>query len=147
MNKALIVLSECVDVRNGKRFSRGDEFAPAPNPEQAKRLVAAGCLPQEALKAAVGPKTDAERALEEKAVREKAAAAAAKATADAAKARRGSVKADPAATVREQINKDGLFEMSVDDLKAIAESENVDLGDASEKDAIVSAIRASRAKG
>jgi predicted nucleic acid-binding Zn-ribbon protein len=147
MNKALIVLSECVDVRNGKRFSRGDEFSPAPNPEQAKRLVAAGCLPQDALKAAVGPKTDAEQALEEKAVRDKAAAAAAKAAAEAAKTKRTGAKADTAATVRDQINKDGLFDLSVDELKVLAESESIDLGEASEKDAIVTAIRTSRAKG
>jgi glycerol-3-phosphate O-acyltransferase len=80
MSKALTVLAECVDARSGKRFNRGDVFDPAPNPEQARRLIAANCLPKEALDAAVAAETEAEKATEEaakkKAAEEKAAAKA-----------------------------------------------------------------------
>lgn len=48
--KELLVLSECVDSRNGKRFKKGEFFDPTPTGEQAKRLVAAGCLPEGAIK-------------------------------------------------------------------------------------------------
>ncbi len=146
MNKALIVLSDCVDVRSGKRFQRGDEFSPAPNHEQAKRLVAAGCLPEEALKAAVGAKTEAERALEDKAARDKAEADRTKAAVDAAKARRPGAKPEPAKTAVDQVNEDGLFDKTNDELKAVAEAEKIDLGDASRKEDLVAAIRAARAK-
>ena len=88
MSKALKVLSPCVDIRSGKRFDTGDEFAPPPNPEQAKRLVAAHCLPQEAIEAAVAAETEAEKAAEKKAATERAerekAEADAKAAAEAA---------------------------------------------------------------
>lgn len=88
MNKALKVLSACVDIRNGKRFEAGDEFAPPPNPEQAKRLVDALCLPKEAIEAAVAAETEAEKAAEKKAANERAerekAEAEAKAAAEAA---------------------------------------------------------------
>ena len=72
MTKALTVLAECVDIRNGKRFAKGDEFTPAPNPEQARRLVAAKCLPEEAISAAVAAETEAEKAAEKKAADERA---------------------------------------------------------------------------
>ncbi|MCA0278454.1 MAG: hypothetical protein LCH86_20855 [Proteobacteria bacterium] len=62
MSKALIVLAECVDARNGKRFFPGDEFAPAPARDQAVRLIRAGCLPDEAFSAAVSAERDAEDA-------------------------------------------------------------------------------------
>ncbi|MGN6585801.1 MAG: hypothetical protein ACTHJV_19070 [Rhizobiaceae bacterium] len=52
MNEALTVLAECVDKRSGKRYVAGEEFDPAPDIDQAKRLIAAGCLPDEALAAA-----------------------------------------------------------------------------------------------
>ena len=58
MTKELTVLAECVDIRSGARFQRGDVFDPAPTFEQAKRLIAAGCLPKEA--EAVAEKADAE---------------------------------------------------------------------------------------
>lgn len=68
MTKELTVLAECVDIRNGTRFQRGDVFDPAPTFEQAKRLIAAGCLPKEA--EGVAEKADAEA--EKKAEAEKA---------------------------------------------------------------------------
>lgn len=74
MTKELTVLAECVDIRNGTRFQRGDVFDPAPTFEQAKRLIAAGCLPKEAQEAA--EKADAEvekHVAAEKALREKQA--------------------------------------------------------------------------
>ena len=52
MTKALTVIAECVDLRSGKRFKQGEVFDPAPTAEQATRLVAAGCLPKEAIAAA-----------------------------------------------------------------------------------------------
>jgi len=146
MNKALIVLSECVDVRNGNRFARGDEFNPAPNFEQAKRLVAAGCLPEDALKATAGPKSDAEAALEEKAKRDAADEAQRQARADAAKAKRTG-RRDAAWTAVDQINNDGLFDLGDDDLRKIAADEKIDLGDATEPAQIIAAIRAARTKG
>lgn len=85
MSKALTVLAACVDIRSGKRFQRGDMFDPAPNPEQARRLIKAECLPKEALDAAVAAETEAEKAAEEAAKQKRAedeAAAKAKAEAD-----------------------------------------------------------------
>jgi hypothetical protein len=60
MSKALTVLAECVDARNGKRFQRDDLFDPAPTVEQAKRLVAAGCLLEDAITAAAAAEAEAE---------------------------------------------------------------------------------------
>jgi hypothetical protein len=57
-NKDLTVLAECVDIRSGKRFVKGQEFNPAPTPDQAARLIKAGCLPEAALKHAVEPEPD-----------------------------------------------------------------------------------------
>lgn len=51
--KDLIVLSECVDRRNGRRFQQGETFDPIPTVEQAKRLIIAGCLPKAAYQLAV----------------------------------------------------------------------------------------------
>ncbi|MBN9065175.1 MAG: hypothetical protein J0H60_01510 [Rhizobiales bacterium] len=85
MTKALTVLAECVDARSGKRFQRGDVFDPAPNPEQARRLIAANCLPKGALDVAVAAETEAEKAAEEAAKKKRTedeAAAKAKAEAD-----------------------------------------------------------------
>jgi len=70
--KALKVLAPCMDKRSTKRFAVGEIFDPAPTEEQARRLVKAGCLPEEAI--AVAKKADAEA--------EKKADAAAKAKAE-----------------------------------------------------------------
>lgn len=59
-DKDLTVLAECVDRRTGKRFRLGDIFDPVPTPEQAKRLIIAGCLPRNAYDVAM----DADRARE-----------------------------------------------------------------------------------
>lgn len=59
MSNALKVLAECVDVRTGRRFKAGETFAPAPTIDQAKRLIAGGCLGEAALKAAVEPEVSA----------------------------------------------------------------------------------------
>lgn len=59
-NKALIVLAECVDIRNGNRFLKGQPFDPAPTPEQADRLIKAGCLPEAAREFAVEETVDAD---------------------------------------------------------------------------------------
>jgi colicin import membrane protein len=75
MSKALAVLAECVDQRSGKRFFTGDVFDPPPTPEQAQRLVRAGCLPGDAIEAARKAAADADK---------KAAADAKKATAASA---------------------------------------------------------------
>jgi hypothetical protein len=175
MNKALTVLSACVDVRSGKRFTRGDEFSPAPNLEQAKRLIAAGCLPEEALKAVAGPKSDAEAALEERARTEAAEEAKRQREAAAAKAKRtGTLKQDgptvaeyvaagyPAsqyppkgyasrstpeeiAAVDAEKQAADLDNLTIKDLQDLAKVEEIELGDASKKDDIVAAIRAARA--
>lgn len=56
MAKKYPVVAECVDYRTGKRFYPGDSF-PDPEPEQAKRLTAAGCLgePSKAAEPAKAP--------------------------------------------------------------------------------------------
>lgn len=155
MSKALIVLAECVDQRNGKRFNRGDEFSPAPTHEQARRLIAAGCLPEAALKAALGPQTDAELALEEKATRDreetariKAAVGAAKAkTADrlaAAKAKGKNAQLDPA-VVHSTQGGDELFDLTDDELAEVVAAEEVVVGEGADKVAIIAAIHAKRA--
>lgn len=61
-NKDLLVLAECVDIRNGRRFTRGQYFDPTPTGEQALRLVAAKCLPPAAIK--LGDALDARLAKE-----------------------------------------------------------------------------------
>jgi len=63
-NKDLIVLAECVDKRNGRRFQRGETFEPVPTVEQAKRLIIAGCLPQGAYKLAEDAEDDEEDRLD-----------------------------------------------------------------------------------
>lgn len=91
MSKALTVLAECVDIRSGKRFQPSETFSPAPQPQQAARLIKAGCLPEAALEEAVEPATDAEKAAEEQAERtdtERAALAAAATGAKKAKTSR-----------------------------------------------------------
>jgi hypothetical protein len=49
-NKDLLVRAECVDLRNGKRYFKGQYFDPVPTGEQARRLFIAGCLPEGAIK-------------------------------------------------------------------------------------------------
>jgi hypothetical protein len=44
MSQRYLVIAECIDSRNGKRFKAGDEFLPAPTAEQAVKLTKAGCL-------------------------------------------------------------------------------------------------------
>ena len=39
-----LVISACEDVRSGKEFEAGKEFLPEPDPDQAQRLINAGCL-------------------------------------------------------------------------------------------------------
>ncbi|WAP67223.1 hypothetical protein [Jiella pelagia] len=53
---------------------------------------------------------------------------------------------DPAAVQRQQINEDKLFDSTVEELRALAKDEDIDLSGASRKDEIVAAIRAARAK-
>jgi hypothetical protein len=94
MNKDLKVLAECVDARSGKRFRAGDEFSPVPTPEQAERLVRAGCLPEPAI--AVAKKGAAEA--------EKRADAAAKAAAEAEeKARKVAAATDAVTAATRQV--------------------------------------------
>ena len=61
MTKALTVLAECVDARNGKRYLKGSVFDPAPTLDQANRLISAGCLPVEARDLAVKAEAEAEK--------------------------------------------------------------------------------------
>ena len=84
MSKALAVLAACIDVRSGKRFARGEVFEPVPDPEQAKRLINAGCLPEAALEAAIAAEDAAEKKAKEEAEALAKAEAAEKAKADAA---------------------------------------------------------------
>lgn len=86
MSKALTARAACIDIRNGKRFAKGDVFDPAPNPEQARRLIKAECLPPEVLDVAVAAESAVEKAAEEAARKKQAEEeAAAKAKADADK--------------------------------------------------------------
>ncbi len=61
------VKAECVDIRTGKRYAASDTFDPLPTEDQAARLVAAGCLPKEAITiaaandAALASASDAEK--------------------------------------------------------------------------------------
>lgn len=78
MTKELTVLAECVDIRTGTRFQRGDVFDPAPTFEQARRLIAAGCLPAEAEAAAEKADAEAEKRAEADKARAKKQAEAAR---------------------------------------------------------------------
>lgn len=154
MTKALKVLAECVDVRSGKRYLPGDTFDPAPNPEQAARLVKAHCLPEAALAAAAKAETEAEKAAEANAAKarreaeslakaqQKAKDEAAKRLADA-KAR-GNGNLDPAVGQSTQIG-DELFDLSDEDLAAVVAAEDVNFDDGADKAGIIAAIRAKRA--
>jgi len=106
MSEALTVLAACVDKRSGKRFGVGDVFDPAPDVDQAKRLIKAGCLPEEAL-------AEAQTAAKSK-------------------------KSAPITP------DDGLDALTVDQLKALAGEEKIDLGQAAKKEDIVATIRAKR---
>lgn len=87
MNKAFIVLAECVDQPNGKRFKPGDLFEPAPTVAQARRLAAAGCLPPAAIDAAIEAEAASEKAADKKAAQDRAEAEAkARAESEAKKA-------------------------------------------------------------
>jgi len=59
MSNALRVLAECLDKRTGRRFKPGETFDPPPTIDQAKRLIAGGCLPEAALKSAIEPEASA----------------------------------------------------------------------------------------
>ncbi|HTV69801.1 MAG TPA: hypothetical protein VMF90_14800 [Rhizobiaceae bacterium] len=131
-------------MRNGKRFERGDEFTPAPNFEQASRLVAAGCLPEEAMKHVAGPKNQAEAALEERAARDRQQEKARQEAARRAASQRTG-KIDQAGVARTQVNEDGLFEETIASLTDIATAEKIDLGGATKKADIIAAIRTARA--
>lgn len=77
MTKALTVLAECVDARNGKRFQRGDVFDPVPTADQVGRLIAAGCLSEAARELAEKADiADEDKAAAEKEKRDNEAAAA-----------------------------------------------------------------------
>lgn len=156
MSKALIVLAECVDIRNGKRFQPGEEFKPAPNPEQARRLVRGACLPEAAIDAAVAAETEAEKAAEADAVKaRKADEATAKALADAkhkAAARLAAAKAkgkgnlDPALAQSTQVG-DELLDLSDEEFaKVVAEElDPADVPPDADKATLVAAIRSARA--
>jgi len=141
--KELKVLAECVDSRNGKRFRPGEEFSPVPTAAQARRLIAAGCLPDGALALAIKADDEAE------AEAEAAAIEAAVRSAEEERARQelsdAAARNDAAAQQRDAMNEDKLFESTIDQLKDIAKAEEIDLGDAKRKDEIVAAIRAARA--
>lgn len=89
MNKAFIVLAECVDSRTGARFPAGSTFDPAPTVAQAKRLVAAGCLPEAAIEAATATEDEADKAAEKKAKADEEARAKAEAEAKKAAEKKG----------------------------------------------------------
>jgi len=57
-DKDLKVLAECVDIRSGLRFLKGQVFSPPPTLEQAERLIKAGCLPEGARQHAVDEPDD-----------------------------------------------------------------------------------------
>ena len=84
MNKAFIVLADCVAAPGGKRFKAGEEFDPPPSVAQARRLVAAGCLPEAAIDAAAAAEAEAQKAADAKAKADQGARA--KAEAEAQKA-------------------------------------------------------------
>lgn len=154
MTKALKVLAECVDVRSGKRYVPGDTFDPAPNPEQAARLVKAQCLPEAAIAAAAKAETEAEKRAEADAARSRREAeslteAQQKAKDKAAKRlseakARGNGNLDPALGQSAQIG-DELFDLSDEDLAAVVTAERVAVEFGADKAVIVAAIRAKRA--
>lgn len=149
MNKSLIVLAECVDIRSGKRFVPGDEFKPAPERRQAERLVRAGCLPAEAVDSAADHGEDpagieptpfsTEMRTEEGERAARAADAAARDNQALA------IAQETGATTNDQSD-DGLSKNTVAELKDLAAAEDIDLGEAARKDDIVAVIRAARAE-
>lgn len=97
MSKEFTVLAECVDARSGARFKKDAIFTPPPSVEQAKRLVAARCLPEAAIAAAekLEGEGSAKAARREKAI-EKAQGVLEKAKADLAEAEKTLAAADDA---------------------------------------------------
>lgn len=98
------VLAEFVDVRNGKRYSRGDgdKINPALEPEQVERLKKAGCL------------------------------------GDGAEAKASTAGAG------EKPDETKLEDLTVQELRDLAEEQGIDLGDATKKADIIAAIELHR---
>jgi hypothetical protein len=116
-------------------------------PLQFNRFVKAGCIHEDdAGEAEAAAKAARIRKAEQQAAEQAAKAAAARAPqdGDAARIRLPGSKNDPASIARQQINTDKLFDSTVGDLKGIAATENIDLGQARTKADIVAVIRAHR---
>lgn len=113
--KNLTVLAECADSRSGRRFVPGEQFDPAPTRSQAKRLIAAGCLPDAALDAAVDDPAPGAAAL---------------------------TTLEPAPIA--QANDDGLFDLGNEELSDIILSERVPIDEDAMKAVIVASIRRHR---
>ena len=145
------ILAEFVDVHTGQRHLKGgDPFQPK-DAEQLRRLVDAKCLGKDPAAASDKPVADMSRAELEAAAIDGFTAEIANASIDELRdgvtrlRERESEQRDLAEISRQQINEDGLFEQTVDQLKDLAQAEEVDLAGVTLKADIVAAIRGKRA--
>ena len=133
------VRSEFVDIHTGNRIlPGGDPFEPRDS-EQYDRLVAARCITAEPAVLVVNdPTTMGRKELEDAAI-------------DVVRSELASASDDDLRTMIQRFldKADGdadiaLSKMKVDDLKALAFKEEIDLGDATKKDDIIAAIELAR---
>ncbi len=137
-DKSYIVIAECVDNRNGKRFFPGDTFDPAPTEKQAAVLLAANCIEEGAAAQAAGD----DLALSSDAGLRKIAKAEGIDISGA-----GDRDAVIAAIVAARAAKaDGLDAIEGDALKAVATTEGVMIAAGATDADVRAAIRAKRAQ-
>lgn len=151
--KAYEVIAELVDIRDGSRHYPPNPFTPADD-DHAARLIAAGCLAKEPMKnqpkqidpGPAGLTVDGLDGLSAKELHAKGA----ELKIDLGKLTR---KADMLKAIRDELAKreadanvddDGLETSTDDHLLEVVEAEGIDVGEATERDEIIAAIRAAR---
>jgi len=149
------VIAECVDARTGKRYFAGDTFDPAPDADQAIRLLAAGVITEDdsdgALRMFLALADDENGAgmklIDLAGYRFVGIAVGREAPADPGAFDWGAIERDAGETgVLIEPETDGLDELLVAALKDIAAKEDVTLEPRANKAAIIAAIRAKRAE-
>ena len=143
------IMAEFVDVHTGERHQKGGEPFQPKDAEQLRRLVDAKCLGKDPAAVSDKPVAEMTRAELEAAAIDGFTAELSTASDD--QLRDGVTRLrereprDPADVSRQQINEDGLFEQTVEQLKEIAQAEAADLSGVTLKADIIAAIRAKRA--
>lgn len=148
-----LVIAECVDARSGKRFLPGEPFDPAPDPDQAKRLIGAGAIVEDDsdgsrrlfLAVANDENGAGMKLLDLSGYRFAGFAIAIAAPTDPDDFDWKAIEADPGETgILVEPETDGLDELLVPALKDLVEKEAITIERGANKAAIIAAIRAKR---